>query len=288
MNPIHNSLGRLRQRVNVTTRHPLDGDQLVILYDDHRWLLNVMFKIQKEKLLPEPPKLIFFDSHDDCAGTRPKSDLLSSLDVENLLDASEKDFASFVDYEIGTDDGNWLSVACELNLISDAVVIGAKHGTNIDSETGTLYKSEDGTEHHLYKLSGNLEYELGCRGSLGDRCLEKEYKGIREFFDIKYGNEFARIGDITPFILDYDLDFFTLDSDEGTLAWPLMVWEKHYNHFSPENRFVKELINKAIVVTVCREPDYCGNIAGIAGANYNLENLDRYFFNGDLGTRLNY
>ncbi len=87
MNPIHNSLGRLRQRVNVTTRHPLDGDQLVILYDDHRWLLNVMFKIQKEKLLPEPPKLIFFDSHDDCAGTRPKSDLLSSLDVENLLDA---------------------------------------------------------------------------------------------------------------------------------------------------------------------------------------------------------
>ena len=45
-------------------------------------------------------------------------------------------------------------------------------------------------------------------------------------------------------------------------------------------------INKAMVITICREPDYCGNIGGIAGSNYNLQNLDNYFFDGQLGTNL--
>ena len=61
------SLGRLSQRVNVMTRYP--NDKLVIIYDDHRWLLNVLFKIQKDRLLPGPPKLVFFDSHDDAGQT---------------------------------------------------------------------------------------------------------------------------------------------------------------------------------------------------------------------------
>ena len=171
MDDIQASLGRLVQRVNVMTRYPFDNRKLVIIYDDHRWLLNVLFKIQKDGLLPGPPKLVFFDSHDDAGESHKKSALLAHIGVDNVLDATEKAFGAFVDYDIRTDDGNWLSVACELNLVSDAVVIGDKYSHNIEDMNG-LYTSEDGIEHHLYNLSSDLEYELGCRGSLGDRAKE--------------------------------------------------------------------------------------------------------------------
>lgn len=192
-----------------------------------------------------------------------------------------------MDYEISSDDGNWLAVACELNLISDAVVIGNKSGTNIQSEEDLVHKSEDGTEHHLYKLSSNLVYELGGRGSLGDLSREEDFQGLREFFDVNYGHEYAHIGKMSPFILDFDLDFFNLDTDEGPIAWPLSIWVKHYGQFSMERMFIDELIRKAEAITICREPDFCGT-PGFGGANYNLQNLDRFFFNGDLGTILEY
>ena len=102
--------------------------------------------------------------------------LLELLGVRSVIEASEKAFSSFVDFEIGLADGNWLSVACELGLISDAVVIGGKYGTNIEDGYGSVYKAEDGTEHHLYKLCSNLDYELGERGSLGDRFKEEEFQ----------------------------------------------------------------------------------------------------------------
>lgn len=278
------SLGRLIQRVNVMTRYP--NDKLVIIYDDHRWLLNVLFKIQKDGLLEGlPPKLVFFDSHDDAGQSQKKSELLAHLGVENVLDATEKVFSSFVDYDIRTDDGNWLSVACELNLVSDAVVIGDKYSHNIEEMNG-VYTSEDGVEHKLYNLSENLEYELGHRGSLGDHAREEEFKDIREFFNSNYGYDHARIGDMTPFVLDFDLDFFTLETNEGTMAWPKQIWQKHFDGLSDGAQMVRELINKAMVITICREPDYCGSIGGIAGSNYNLQNLDNYFFDDQLGTNL--
>lgn len=277
------SLGRLTQRVNVMTRYP--NDKLVIIYDDHRWLLNVLFKIQKDGLLEGAPKLVFFDSHDDAGQSQKKSELLAHIGVENVLDATEKQFSAFVDYDIRADDGNWLSVACELNLVSDVVVIGDKYSHNIEEMDG-IYSAEDGTEHHLYNLSENLEYELGCRGSLGDRAREDEFSDIRAFFNSGYGYDHARIGEMSPFVLDFDLDFFTLNTNEGILAWPQQIWQKHFSGYNPGAQMVRDLINQAMVITICREPDYCGSIGGIAGSNYNLQNLDNYFFEGQLGTNL--
>lgn len=276
------SLGDLVHRVNVMTRYPFDQRKPVIIYDDHRWLLNVLFKIQKDGLLHTPPKLVFFDSHDDAGHTQKKSELLTQIGVDKLFDASEKAFSGFVDYDIGADDGNWLSVACELNLVSDVVVIGDKYSHNFEKMNG-LYISEEGIEHHLFNLSEDLEHELGGRGSLGDHARGEEFQSIREFFSIQYGYEYARVGDMSPFILDFDLDFFTLYTNEGTIPWPLRIWEKHFSNISPGAHFMRSMIQKAMVVTICREPDFCD---GIGGSNYNLQNLDNYFFEGQLGTNL--
>ena len=67
-----------------------------------------------------------------------------------------------------------------------------------------------------------------------------------------------------------------------------MIWEKHFNGAKPGAVFMRDLIQKAMVITICREPDYCGNIGGIAGSNYNLQNLDNYFFYSQLGTNLDF
>jgi hypothetical protein len=281
---IQASLGELSQRVNVTTRYPFDGQKIVIIYDDHRWLLNVLYKIQKDSLLPGPPKLVFFDSHDDAGQNPKKSELLAHIGVENLSDATEKAFSSFVDYDIRTDDGNWLSVACELNLVSDVVVIGNKYSDNIE-RMNNIYISEDGITHKLLEMSTDLEAELGCRGSLGDRARDVEFREIRSFFNSQYGHRYARVGEMTPFVLDFDLDYFTLDTNEGTMAWTQRIWKNHFDLGKPGATFIHDLIGKAMVITVCREPDYCG---GIAGSNYNLQNLDNYFFDGQLGTNLLY
>ena len=280
MSDVKASLGSLTHRVNVMTRYP--NNKLVIIYDDHRWLLNILFKIQKDELLPGPPKLVFFDSHDDAGQTQKKSELLAYMGVKNVLDATERAFSSFVDYDIRADDGNWLSVACELNLVSDAVVIGDKYSHNIEEMNG-VYTSEDGIKHKLYNLSENLDYELGNRGSLGDPAREDEFRDIRAFFNSRYGYNHALIGDMTPFVLDFDLDFFTLNTNEGVLAWPQQIWEKHFDSLSSGTRMMRDLINKAMVITICREPDYCGSIAG---SHYSLQNLDNYFFEGQLGTNL--
>ena len=67
----------LAQRANVLVRKTLDGNPIVI-YDDHRWILNVLFKVFKEKTMPKP-NLIYFDAHDDAEKSEGRSKLLNKI-----------------------------------------------------------------------------------------------------------------------------------------------------------------------------------------------------------------
>ena len=106
-------------RVNVMTRQTENG-QMVVIYDDHRWLLNVLFYLYK---LGEQYDLIYFDAHDDAAECEKKTILLEKIGVANLNEATDKQFGAFVDFDQRTDDGGWLTTAMELNLIRDAQMI---------------------------------------------------------------------------------------------------------------------------------------------------------------------
>ena len=50
------------------------GGQMVVIYDDHRWLLNVLFAVSKHI---KRTNLITFDAHDDAARCEKYSKLLS-------------------------------------------------------------------------------------------------------------------------------------------------------------------------------------------------------------------
>lgn len=270
----------LFQRANVM--HRSFKNEPIIIYDDHRWLLNVLFKIYKDGK-EYTPDLIFFDHHEDYAESKSKSALLSLIGVADLKDATEKQFGAFVDYDLRTDDSDWLKTALELNLIKDVALFGGKCGDDLNYGKNT-HKSEDGVLHNIFKLSDGLEYEIGSRGQLGDRAKSEEFSDVRMFFqsgkDSYVG--LSKMG----YILDIDLDFFAIYSNEcQSLAWPNKVFNDKIGVGSKANQFLCQLIDNADVITICREPDYCG---GIGESNSILEQLDSRFFEGSLGTEKSY
>lgn len=268
----------LNGRVNVMTRQTVGG-KLVVIYDDHRWLLNVLFAASKHI---EHPNLITFDAHDDAAQCAKKTVLLKQIGVEDLKNATAKQFGAFVDYDQREDDGGWLTTAMELNLIDSVVNIGNKHGHNFEDMNG-IYESEDDVEHKVFELSQNLDYELGPRGKLGDTCREEECRELRDFFGIEHfyiGVHYMAIKE--PYILDFDLDFFTMSSDDQpTHGWTERVFNRRFPMNSEQDLFLRKLIRNAHIITICREPDYCGSLGD---SNRILSLLDRYYFEGQLGT----
>lgn len=265
----------LIHRANVTTRC-YHHDKQIVIYDDHRWILNVLFKWYKEK--QTSINIVSFDAHDDAAGCANRSSLLELIGVTDLKGATERQFSSFVEYDIGTQDDDWLTVACKLDLINDSCTIGNVNNSNI-LNMGNELESESGRKHSLYELSYDLNVELGCRGKLGDACKYDKNKGVRKFFGIEQSYNHC-IGKMKPFILDFDLDFFTISSNDLTFAWPDKMWNETFGNCSKARFFMQQLIEKAELITICREPDYCGSIAE---SNQILRTLDYIFFDGCLG-----
>lgn len=273
----HEELIELGWRTNVMLR--TWRDKTVVIYDDHRWLLNVLFYLRKNNLLVKPD-LVFFDAHDDAAQCGRKSDLLSKLNANSLDEASEKQFLSFVEYDISSLDDDWLSVACELDMIGDVVCIGNRYNSNIEDCNGQ-YSSEDGIVHKMYELSDNLEFELGDRGALGDATKGLEYADIRKFFD-SGEHIYKRIGEMNPFILDIDLDCFTLEvKNAPNMAWSETTYFHKYPEYGHAQWFINDLLVKTELITICREPDFCGSLGE---SNQILELLDNLWFEGSIGT----
>jgi hypothetical protein len=116
------------------------------VYDDHRTLLNVIFEAKRLDILRDTPNLVYFDHHDDACKLGKRSDLLDKIGVDNMNNATNKQFWSFVEFDLGTMDDDWLLTGMELDLIKDAILIGAEDDSNMRRLHGN-YISEDGTSH---------------------------------------------------------------------------------------------------------------------------------------------
>lgn len=269
-------LYELSWRTNINTY--IFHNKHIIVYDDHRTLLNILFEAKKLGELMQTPNLIYFDLHDDACTLLPKSQLLERMGVKNLSEATSKQFWSFVEFDLGKFDDDWLLTGMELDLIKDAILIGQEENHNIQNLKNS-YISEDGIKHELYSIL-HLKHSLNSRGCLGDSIIKEPYyqsvRNIMQYHQNKFDTE-----EIKPFILDFDLDCFTTKSRGKTYAWPEDIFRAEYIDSYNARSFMENLLNRASFITICREPECCG---GIGEANKILNYLDRYFFEGALQT----
>lgn len=260
-------------------------DKYIILYDDHRSILNVLFETKKLGLFSTTPNLIFFDKHDDvCNPQINAKDLLEKWGVERIEDVSSRDFWSFVEFDLSGIDDDWLLAGMELGLINNAVVIGQNENSNM-KDMNNMFESTDGRVHNLLDIS-HLKYSIGCRGCLGDSIIkEPYYETVRNIFEYnqppherydKFSEEVTN-----PFVLDFDLDCFTTECEDNVYAWPEKILREKYYDNEEVQYFMHKLINRSTIITICREPACCG---GLGESNKILGYLDRYFFDGCLDT----
>ena len=257
----------------------------IVLYDDHRSILNVLFEAKKLRLFDTTPNIIFFDRHDDaCDPNICQKDLLEKWNVEKIEDVSSLDFWSFVEFDLNVLDDDWLIAGMELGLINHAVVIGQYGMSNMQS-MNNKFKSSDGKVHELYDIP-HLNWSIGSRGCLGDNIIkEPYYESVREIFEYNqpsFGRYDKFSKDVTkPFILDFDLDCFTTECENRIFAWPEAIFKEKYFENNDVQYFMRMLIDRSSIITISREPGCCG---GLGESNKILWYLDNYFFEGCLKT----
>lgn len=257
----------------------------IILYDDHRCILNVLFFAKTKGLLIEAPNIIYYDKHDDCI--KPRKEQLKKIKTFTKSNPSFENFMKFVEFKIRHSDDDWLTTGMEMGLINHAINIGGSVIHNIESLANNVYTDHKNNKHEIYSIS-HLDFELGERGCIGD-LYEKEpyYKRVREIMQFNLKNDFKFSAEsIYPLILDFDLDCFTGEIAGRTIAWPeeifqeKMVNNERYDRASPFY-VLNQLIERCEVITICREPNSCG---GIGESNKILNYLDKYLFHNYIRT----
>lgn len=252
-------MDELFYRSNIITRKYYDTD--VFIYEDHRYILNILFSAFHSKKLIEPPTLVYFDKHDDGKGPMVSIDRLKSIRNRKI---DQKEMWDFVEWEISTQDDDWLKVGMELGLIGDAILIGCNEASNFRDFRNT-YIDHLSKEHLIFKVS-HIWNGLSHQGWLVDRAQESKYSEIWDLLGIE-NNSYISINaekQKTKVILDFDLDCFTTKFLEDTLPWPYEYFNKYFrspcgrNYYRPKE-FTDMLLRTVEFITIARETDYCGS-----------------------------
>jgi hypothetical protein len=235
------------------------GDCDVIIHNDHRFALIPAFLAQQRSLLPRPATLISFDRHHDALELRRGRDPLTTFQLEQTTTAEIVDLCR--DHLSSLDD-DWIKAGMELGIISDAAVFGVQDDSHADNLLE--YVDSRGTLHRTFILGlpGNA---LAFQGYLSDFARREE---LAELWRVL--NWDPRNGGFTEnaqgWWLSIDLDLFVVTWETYTLPWPDEIYE---GEFSLEPgygavdhlngcRLFHEFVRRAGLITVAREPTYCG------------------------------
>lgn len=256
------------------------GEKEIIIYDDHRCILTVLFEARKLGLIDDLTNLITFDMHDDAKPVHPDTTrLLRELQKSDLSDMPSCDFKSFVEFDICNMDDDWVTVGMELGLINNIVNIGCEENFNIREWQNNFYVDMNQKEHSGFVI-GHLRDELNRHGGrIADMTLQENDR-IRKILGYVDSGVYPYIQEGINFVLDFDLDCFTTICMSERYAWLERIFHNEYVD-NEAGYFIHELIRNAKFITICREPSYCG---GIGETNRILGYLDKYFFMGSLGT----
>lgn len=259
---------------NVNSRRILFGerDLSVSIFEAHRYSTLVHFCAYKEGLLSldNPPMLVLIDQHEDMETPRAKD--ASTIDVSTI---SERDFLSFVNWDMAWSDGDWITTSLELGLLSDVLILGAK---GILLEDGhNVYESADGKTHNIWKL-GSLWDELEDGGRLNDI----ERPGMRALWEnLGWDGERFIKGQGKQLVVDIDLDFMEVELEGVSTSIPKEVLASRWNTRAgvSSHSFFQGMLGKSNVVCIAMESDYCGSLKATWN---NLSVVDELCFDGEL------
>lgn len=259
-------------------------DKTIILYDDHRCLLTVLYEAQRLGIIDNETNLVTFDRHDDARPIYENWELISKFTKIGIDKISQRDFKNFVEFDIREFDDDWVCVGMELGLINNIVNVGNVDGTNIDNWVNRIYIDMLGRKH-LGQVINHIPDELSrIGGALGDRVRYNDFKIVRDVLGYNLpGTQDGFADTETNYVLDFDLDCFTADCQGRTFAWPEPIFQDIYGYGDNGAGYImQDVIKRARFITICREPSYCG---GIGESNKILAYLDKYFFHDSLGTK---
>ena len=258
------------------------------LHNEHRWTLPLIHYAQEEKRLPRPCTLIMFDGHHDA---REPTSIIDEICKIRELGVSFERLIYLCREKLSPNDDDWVRAGMELGLIGDAVIFGVRD----TSDRLQLMTIKDCQEKmHRIELTGFPSGELGFQGNLSDLARRKELTPLWEILEWRYDPETKGFGftkDSKRILLDFDLDCFVINWEEFAVPWLDEVFEKRFFTFSDYfttygwtgKRFLDDLVNRADLITIAREPNYCG---GEEKADVILLKMNHYLFDDNLHIEL--
>ena len=253
----------------------------VCLFEAHRYSALSMFYAARSGLIDteNPPSLVLFDFHDD--GLQP---LNKNKIPKNISNITERDFASFVDWDMALNDDDWIKTSIELGFIKDVVIFGAECGS---LNTGlNIYTSSQSTTHKIWKL-GPLWSELDYQGALSDRTQKSVYQDLWDVFGWDGGpyvstDWYERSNSL---IVDICLDAFSVKILDKNIPVSQDVLDEKWNdsrdlsRFSTSHSFFQIMLAKSVLINIAMESDYCG---GVLNSHKILKMVNDIMFEGYL------
>lgn len=228
------------------------GGKPLHLHEDHRWVLPLLWQAQEDGQLPRPVKIVLFDRHPDAATPARLEALVqarqSGLTLASILEICES--------SISHHDDDWIVAGMHLGLIESVVIFG------VDDRVGELPKRLENGALILgrYDLPGRL---LAPREDLADLSRATRLRNFWDALDWDPTLPGFRPA-AAPILLDIDLDCFAYAYRERVLPWDADIF---VNEFAVDysggsgwsgQRFFDELVQRAGLITVCREAGCCG------------------------------
>jgi hypothetical protein len=273
------SIYEISQRANIN--HKITSTNNVVIYEDHRTILNVLFHLKEKRKIEEPLDLVMFDNHDDFCHPRPAAlKKLSSF----LKKPTKEKLNQIVEFDLSSLDDDWVKFGMELGLIGNVFLFNSDESNVHFREE---YETKKNGTKYLYNL-GDVWSALGYHGLLNDP-IKSEYKQLLtdfgwELVEGKYRFSQNR----KKYVFDIDLDCFSTRILDKTIAIPEDIIIKRltkfshpsYHYYYSSQNFMKDLIKDSELVTLCFENGCCG---GIREAHKIFNMVDYILFDNELG-----
>jgi len=251
-----------------------------LLHKYHRWVLPIIFYKQQKNILSLPCTLVMFDAHHDTLDPSCMGDILQIKKVGITFD----ELVNLCQEKLSKRNDDWVKTGMELGLIDDAVIFGVE--SVADSVNFEGFKDQQGNTHKI-KLLGLPGKELECQGDLSDITRSEGLSELWKILGWQYNHQFSFAQDGRKILLDLDLDCFIVRWKGYRFPWPDEVFKKEFlvplNYRTTSGwtgkDFLNGLVNKAALLTIAREPDFCD---GDTKVTQILGKVNHFLFDDEL------